>query len=111
MDIVTERRGIETIVSFRGSMDTETSTEAQQYLDGVLAAGGRRVLLDFGGLDLISSAGLRVLLATAKSLSAMGGDLRLCALSRSVHEVFRISGFDTLLSVYRDRVSAMEDWQ
>lgn len=111
MDMVTERRGIETIVSVRGSMDTETSTEAQEFLDGVLASGGRRLLLDLEHLEFISSAGLRVLLATAKNLGSMGGELRLCALSRSVNEVFRMAGFDTLLNVYANRSAAMEGWQ
>ena len=110
MDMVTERRGIETIVSFRGSLYTETVGKAQQYLDEVLAAGGRRVLLDFEHLEFMSSAGLRVLLGVAKSLAGTGGELRICSLDRNVREVFKISGFDTLLSVYESRSVALRDW-
>ena len=36
----------------------------------ILAGGGRKVAIDFTALDYISSAGLRVLLGTAKKLSA-----------------------------------------
>ena len=110
MDMVTERRGIETIVSFRGSLYTETAGEAQQYLDEVLAAGARRLLLDFEQLEFMSSAGLRILLSTAKALAGTGGELRICSLDRTVREVFKISGFDSLLSVYGSRSEATSDW-
>ena len=110
LDMVKERRGIETIVSFRGSLFTETAGEAQAYLDEVLAAGARRLLLDFEQLDFMSSAGLRILLGTAKALAGAGGELRICSLDRTVREVFKISGFDSLLSVYEDRSAAMRDW-
>jgi anti-anti-sigma factor len=111
MEMVTERRGIETILSFRGSMDTDTSAQAKEYLDGVVAAGARRLLLDFEHLDFMSSAGLRVLLGIAKTLAGGAGELRICNLDRNVREVFKISGFDVLLSVYESRAAAMEGWE
>jgi anti-anti-sigma regulatory factor len=48
-------------------------------------------------LDFISSAGLRVLLATAQELKLDGGELRVCSLNESIKEVFDISGFSALL--------------
>lgn len=110
MRMVTELMGIEAIVSLRGSLETTTAGEARLYLDDVLAAGARRLLIDLQHLAFMSSAGLRVLLVVAKSLEAQGGELRLCNLDSNVREVFEISGFDTLLNVYGSRASAMEGW-
>jgi anti-anti-sigma factor len=58
-------------------------------------------------LDFISSAGLRVLLATAQELKQDGGDLRVCSLNESVKEVFDLSGFSTLLMVLENEETAL----
>lgn len=94
------------IVAVAGSMDSTTSPEAQKALDGVLAVASK-VALDFTELDYISSAGLRVLLGTAKALLASGGSLRIFGLNQSVREVFEISGFSTILAVYPSEAEAL----
>ena len=97
------------IVAITGSLDSTTSPEAQKSLSAVLA-GAKKVALDFSQLDYISSAGLRVLLGAAKQLRASGGTLGLFGLNPSVREVFEISGFSSILSVYAsegDALSAM----
>ena len=94
------------IVAIAGSMDSTTSPEAQKAIDGVLA-GSKKVVLDFSELDYISSAGLRVLLGAAKQLKASGGTLRIFGLNQSVREVFEISGFATILSVFPSESEAL----
>lgn len=94
------------IVAIAGSLDSTTSPEAQKALDAVIA-GARNVALDFTELDYISSAGLRVLLGAAKQLRASGGTLRMFGLNQSVREVFEISGFSTILSVYSSEAEAL----
>jgi anti-anti-sigma factor len=94
------------IVAIAGSLDSTTSPAAQKALDAVLA-GARKVALDFSALDYISSAGLRVLLGTAKALLASGGSLRIFGLNPSVREVFEISGFSTILAVYPSEAEAL----
>ena len=59
-------------------------------------------------LDYISSAGLRVLLATAKKLKAIGGELRVCSLNEIVTEVFDITGFDLILTVLPSESEALD---
>jgi anti-anti-sigma factor len=94
------------IVSIAGSLDSTTSPEAQKSLDAVLA-GAKKVALDFSELDYISSAGLRVLLGAAKHLRASGGKLGMFGLNQSVREVFEISGFSTILSIYQSEAEAL----
>ncbi|MEO7367665.1 MAG: STAS domain-containing protein [Gemmatimonadaceae bacterium] len=94
------------IVAISGSMDSTTSPEAQKSLDAILA-GAKKVVLDFSQLDYISSAGLRVLLGAAKKLRASGGTLRIFGLNQSVREVFEISGFSAILSVYPSEAEAL----
>ena len=97
-----------TVVALAGSLDSNTSPEAQQALDGILAGGGRKLVIDFTALDYISSAGLRVLLGTAKRLIGAGGALRLFGLNETVREVFQISGFSTILAVFATEAEALK---
>jgi len=107
MEISTRTEGGVTIVAFAGNMDSKTAPEAQQAIDGILAEGGRKMVVDFTALDYISSAGLRVLLGAAKKLSGGGGGLRLFGLNETVREVFTISGFSTILSVCATEADAL----
>jgi anti-anti-sigma factor len=104
-----EKDGV-TVVAFVGNLDTNTSPQAQQKLDGLVADGSSRILVDFGSLDYLSSAGLRILLATAKKLRQAGGGLRFCGLNETVAEVFQISGFDRIFEIYGTEAEAMEDF-
>jgi anti-sigma B factor antagonist len=101
-----EKDGI-SIVDLEGRLDTNTSTEAEKALIALLDGGANKILLNFGGLDFVSSAGLRIVLATAKKLKASGGELRLCSLNEIVQEIFDISGFSTLLNVHKDLDAAL----
>lgn len=109
MDITTRTHNAITIVAFAGSLDSATAPLAQQALDRVLASGGppRKIVVDFTGLDYISSAGLRVLLGTAKRLGGGTGGLRLFGLNDTVGEVFQISGFSTILAVFATEAEAL----
>lgn len=65
------------------------------------------VLVDFGLLSYISSAGLRVLLLAARRSKATGVALTLAGMSKPVEEVFKISGFAKLFQIHADRAEAL----
>ena len=110
MDITTRTQNGVTVVVLAGSLDSNTSPQAQQAIEGILAAGARKLAVDCTALDYISSAGLRVLLGTAKRLSA-GGALRLFGLNETVREVFDISGFSTILAVFATEADALKGFK
>ena len=107
MEIATRTHNDITLVAVAGSLDSNTSPQAQQALDGILANGARKIVIDFSAVDYISSAGLRVMLAMAKRLSG-GGALRLFGLNETVREVFDISGFSTILAVFATEAEALK---
>jgi len=108
MEITTRTQNGVTLVGLAGNLDSNTSPQAQQALDGILAGGGKKMVIDFTALDYISSAGLRVLLGTAKRLSGAGGGLHLFGLNDTVREVFDISGFSTILAVLATEAEALK---
>ena len=107
MEIAARTQNDVTLVTVAGSLDSNSSPKAQQALDGILANGARKVVLDLSGVDYISSAGLRVMLAMAKRLSG-GGALRLFGLNETVREVFDVSGFSTILAVFATEADALQ---
>ena len=103
----TEVEGI-TIAEFEGNLDTNTAPDAEERLGELLEKGVTKILVDFTTLDYISSAGLRVLLVTTKRLGGTGGSMRICGLNETVDEVFEISGFSTIFSVFGTRDEALD---
>ena len=96
------------IVRIEGELNTQTSPDAEAQLTLLIDAGARKVVVNFERLDYISSAGLHILLATAKQLRENGGELRVCSLSDLVQEVFEMSGFDSILSVSKNEAAALK---
>lgn len=107
MNVTTTEVNEVTVVSVEGKVDTNSSPALEQALSELVAAGKVNLLADFSELSFISSAGLRVLLATAKKTKAQSGELRVCAMNPTVKEVFDISGFSTILPVFETREQAL----
>lgn len=65
------------------------------------------LVLDFSGVDYISSVGLRVLLLAAKQVKAQHGRIVVAALTPVVTEVFQVSHFNLVLQVFADVAAAV----
>jgi anti-sigma B factor antagonist len=89
------RLGEQGEVVMSGRLDAAQCERALAFLDGVAAP---RVV-DLGGLEYISSAGLGVLLKTQKRAMAAGQGLRLVNVNRHIRDIFRFAGFDRLFEV------------
>lgn len=89
------------LVSVSGKVDHTNSDrfleELGGFSDAVKANGG--MVIDLGGLEFITSAGLRALLLAQRTVKGVGGTMVVCGINGVVKEVFRISKFDALLSV------------
>ena len=107
IDIKQEQQGATRILALSGRLDTDTSADVELTLQDLLAAGERNFLIDLTGIGYVSSAGLRVLLATAKQLEGGKGSLRLCGLNPSVKQVFDVAGFSKLFALFPDRAAAL----
>ena len=82
-------------IVFQGRLDASKADEARQALDAVVES----CIIDFSGLDYISSAGLGVLLATQKRLSESGHALAITGMNRHIRDVFHIAGFDLVFKI------------
>jgi anti-anti-sigma factor len=65
------------------------------------------LVLDFSGVEYISSVGLRVLIAAAKQARANESRIAVASLQPIVAEIFGISRFDRILDVYPSVAAAL----
>ena len=86
-----------------GRIDGANAREFQTALDAAIDDNECAVVLDMERLSYISSAGLRVILLTAKALQGRNRKFAICALSESIREVFEISGFDKIIPIHASR--------
>ena len=86
-----------TCFQLEGRLDTVTAPELEQALKEVLDDAGE-LTLDFGKLDYISSAGLRVLLSAQKQMRQKGS-MKLTHVSETIMEIFEVTGFSEILTI------------
>lgn len=97
-----------TVVSLAGQIDSTASKEFEENLVEIIDQGTHTMIIDFLNVKFISSAGLRVLLLAAKKVKPYGGKVILCNLAKDVKEVFDISGFSSIFSIYDSVSEAIE---
>ena len=97
MKINKTQNGTTLNIALEGRLDTMTSPELEAELHRSLE-GADSVVFDFSKLDYISSAGLRVLLATHKQMAGKGG-MKVTNVNEIVQEVFDVTGFADILTI------------
>ena len=111
MGVSTERQGDTLIAKTDGRVDGANAREFQSALEEAIDANERAVILDMEELSYISSAGLRVILLTAKNLRSQNAKFAVCSLSAPIREVFEISGFDKIISIHNTQAEALASFK
>ena len=84
-------------MEINGRLDSSTAPELESALKESLG-GITELVLDFKGLEYISSAGLRVLLTTQKTMNKQG-KMVIRNINETIREVFELTGFSDILTV------------
>ena len=95
---VTERDG-EAVVAVRGEVDVYTSPQLRERLEGVIAAGSHRIVLDLSGTDFIDSTGIGVIVGALKRLRGEGGELIVRSPNRAAARAFEVTGLTKVLQI------------
>jgi len=91
------RQGAQGEIVLDGRLDAAQCEKALAFLDGV----AEPHVIDFAGLQYISSAGLGVLLKTQKRAMARGRGLRLVNVNGHINDIFKYAGFDRIFEIVR----------
>jgi stage II sporulation protein AA (anti-sigma F factor antagonist) len=107
MEMIVRNEERAAIIAVTGRMDAVSAPQFDKRLETLMAEGATRIIVNFQNLEYISSAGLQIVLANAKKLESIDGELLLTNLSGAVKEVFEISGFDTIFQIFDDPDAAL----
>ena len=99
MKIQENQEGKWQILEVAGRVDSFTAPQLDEAFKQLVDDGRNWLKLDLSKVEYLSSAGLRVLLATLKRVRALTGDLQLYSPRDNVRDVLEISGFSNLFTI------------
>lgn len=112
LTIGANQHGAAMVFLLAGVLDGGTSTDLAVALVKAAAESKiPRLVLDFSGVTLVSSAGWAVVLRNTNHVRERGGNLRLTGLNGSVEQSFRLLGLHSHLSTFPDpHVAVRHPW-
>ncbi len=110
MKFTSKRQGSRLVFTPDGRIDHASADAFSVAITPYLAdckLGGTPLILDFGNIEYVSSMGLRALMLVARQVKAQGGHVAIAALSPMVQEVFEVSRFNLVFTIFDSVDSAM----
>jgi anti-anti-sigma factor len=89
-----------------GRLDASTSPKIETVVGPATGGENPRIIFDMREVSFVSSAGIRVILMTAKKAAAAKGGLAIFGLQSAVNEVFQISGLQRFIPIASDEREA-----
>jgi anti-anti-sigma factor len=108
MQINSELQNEVMIITIEGRLDANTSGSLESRFLQYVEEGRNLFIFNLSGLSFVSSAGLRSLLVAAKKTKAIHGKLVLTQMNEHVREVFDMSGFSTIFTIYATDAEALQ---
>lgn len=100
MRVTSEENNGAIVISLDGRIDATTTTLFEEACKKAFESGVIAVIVNMEKIEYISSAGLRGVLTMLKQAKGSSVNLVFCSLGKMVSEVFRISGFNSVLTIY-----------
>jgi anti-anti-sigma factor len=94
-----EKRDNLLVLHLNGKLDALSSPSSEKKIFDFIHEGYSHLILDFSGVDYISSAGLRMLLSTNRKAKSVQGKIVLCCVQKDALEVLTMTGFDRILEM------------
>lgn len=100
-----------TIIAIQGRLDPEETQELEKLVLASVDSDGKRLLFDFGELEYINSSGLRVLVMAYQRMKQVQGKVAICNIRDYILEVFEISGYDKIFSIFPTQEQALKSFE
>lgn len=107
MEIKTSQTEQTRVLEISGRIDSVSALELEIGIQTALDALPPALVLDFGTVIFLSSAGLRVMLSAAKRCRKQNIKLALHSLPQNIAEVFEMGGLTAFLPTHADRAAAL----
>lgn len=99
-----------TILAIEGRLDPEETQQLEKKVLEVVDSDDKRLLFDFSELEYINSSGLRVLVMAYQRMKQHKGHVAICNIRDYILEVFEISGYDKIFSIFMNKEDALQSF-
>lgn len=111
MEAIMERTNNVTVVTIPGdSLDAANAKEFKRSVSDTLARSSK-VVFDLSHLQFVDSSGLGAILSCFRQLSATGGDLKLCGMTKSVRVLFELVRMHRVFDIYNSKGEAVRAFE
>ena len=108
LNIQTNQEGSASVVSIKGKINFEVTTQLRETIKEVIAAHQPKLLLiNMEGISFIDSSGLGLLVAVRSSVDKSDGRLHLCCLQAQVKKVFDQTNLTNYFSIFDTEQDAL----
>ena len=95
-------------VKIVGRVDSSTAPQMAEALNAIMDAGRYKIIIDFSGVEFISSAGLRVLVNAQKTCRRDNrGEVVLAKIPQNIYAALDLAGFTTLFQIFDEVITAV----
>jgi anti-sigma B factor antagonist len=96
------------VVTVKGRVDSSTAPKLSEALEAVINAGRYKIVIDMEGLEYMSSAGFRALIAAQRNCKHFNrGEVVLASVPDNINTSLELAGFTTLFKLFKDLTSAV----
>jgi anti-sigma B factor antagonist len=108
MEITTKQFKHCDVVTVVGRVDSSTAPKLSETLDSIINASRYKIVVDMSGLEYMSSAGFRALLAAQRNCKHFNrGEVVLTNVPETINNALELAGFTTLFTIFKDLTSAV----
>lgn len=108
MEVTTKQFKHCDLVTIKGRIDSATAPKLAEALDAIHAESRFKIAIDMAGLEYMSSAGFRALIAAQRNCKRFSrGEVVLASVPENIHAALELAGFTSLFKIYPDVTAAV----
>jgi anti-sigma B factor antagonist len=108
MEITTQEFKHCDLITIKGRVDSATAPQVAQALENANESGKYKLVVDMAGLEYMSSAGFRALLAAQRNSKKYNrGEVVLVNVPDRIREALELAGFTELFKTFDDTLTAV----
>lgn len=96
------------MITVKGRVDSATAPQLAQALEAANEGGKYKLVINMEGLEYMSSAGFRAMLAAQRNCRKYNrGEVVLASVPVRIHEALELAGFNELFKTFDDTLTAV----
>lgn len=108
MEVTTQQFKHCDLVTVSGRVDSATAPKLAEALEAIVNEGHFKIVVDMTGLEYMSSAGFRALIAAQRNCKRYNrGEVVFAGVPANTHSALELAGFTTLFQIFADVTTAV----